>query len=361
MGKHNSLWIEKKNLFHVLNLTLNLADGDNLAWQERKAESFTVSPLHCGNHDLGYRSSEEYDRAEPPPISKSLPESSNDEGEQASDSTIPITLGFAMSVSGAAVSPNMGYHSSGPVAFLMTLFNVRLGAWLPNPGKCGNGSQGRPYPRFAYSPLLYELLGKTNDTSPYVYLSDGGHFENLGLYEMVLRRCRYIVVVDAGSDPNCTLGDLGKAVRQIRTDLGIPIEFEKIKIHSRKDKPYGEEPAYCAVGTIHYSHVDDKAEDGELLYIKPVFYEEGDEPIDSYEYAKRCSDFPHESTADQWFSESQFESYRALGYHIFEKIYASREKDIHIKKFFDGFEATALRGRDKQTARTELSRIWTYG
>jgi len=354
LGKHNSLGIEKKNLFHVLNLTLNLADGDNPAWQERKAASFTVSPLHCGNHDLGYQSSEEYDRAEPSLVPKSMSQSSNDECGQASDSTIPITLGFAMSISGAAASSNMGYYSSGPVAFLMTLFNVRLGAWLPNPGKCRDKSQGKPYPRFAYSPLLYEVLGKTNATSPYVYLSDGGHFENLGLYEMVLRRCHYIVVLDAGRDPNCTFGDLGKAVRQIRTDLGIPIEFDKMKIHPRKDKPDGQEPVYCAVGTIHYSLVDDNAENGELLYIKPVFYEEGDEPVDAYEYAKRCSDFPHESTVDQWFSESQFESYRALGHHIFEKVYDSRKKDTRIKKFFDGFEATAFRRQDGQIGQIEM-------
>ena len=339
----------KKKLFPVLNLTLNLASGKNLAWQERKAESFTVTPLHCGNRDIGYRSSREYCRTSPPQDSNNTLPLSDGQGEEPKESSLPISLGFAMSLSGAAASPNMGYISSMPVAFLMTLFNVRLGAWLSNPGKCGDKSQGRPYPRSSYSALLHELLGLTDDASPYVYLSDGGHFENLGLYEMVLRRCRHIVVIDAGHDPGCAFGDLGKAIRKIRTDLGVRIEFKEVNIYPRDDKLKHDKRTYCAIGTIGYSKVDGEGTDGRLLYIKPAFYEEGDLPRDVYEYAKRCSEFPHDSTADQWFSESQFESYRALGYHISKKISDKCADNVSLKQFFD-YVQRDLSGEQSDTA-----------
>ncbi len=83
----------------------------------------------------------------------------------------------------------------------------------------------RAVPAFGVEPLVNELLARTTNTNPYVYLTDGGHFENLGLYEMVLRRCRYIILSDAGCDGTYTFGDLANAVRRIRIDFGIDIEF----------------------------------------------------------------------------------------------------------------------------------------
>ncbi|HEX7190005.1 MAG TPA: hypothetical protein VF381_00400, partial [Thermoanaerobaculia bacterium] len=145
----------------VVNAALNLVAGTNLAWQERKAESFTFSPLHAGSAALGYRPVGDY------------------------GGTAGVSLGTAMTISGAAASPNMGYNSSAPLAFLLTLFNVRLGWWLGNPGPHGGGhlaTYTKDSPRIALRPLLAEMTGNTNDTFPYVYLSDGGHFENLGLY-----------------------------------------------------------------------------------------------------------------------------------------------------------------------------------
>ena len=157
-------------------------------------------------------------------------------------------------------------------------------------------------------------------TNPYVYLSDGGHFENLGLYEMVLRRCHYIVVSDAGEDPECSFADLGEAVRKIRIDFGIPIEFDHMGIYSRTEIGALKDPGHnCAIGRIRYSAVDGPAApDGIIVYIKPACY--GNEPRDIYEYFKRNETFPHESTADQFFSESQFESYRMLGAHTMQKL-----------------------------------------
>lgn len=78
---------------------------------------------------------------------------------------------------------------------------------------------------------------------------------------------------------------------------------------SRKEPSH---PQYCAVAKIHYSQVEGGREPGLLLYLKPAFYGEK-EPKDVYNYASTYATFPHQSTGDQWFSESQFESYRQLG------------------------------------------------
>ena len=229
-----------------------------------------------------------------------------------------------MAISGAAASPNMGYHSSPAITFIMTFFNARLGWWLGNPGVAGGRTFRHSQPTLAVRPLISEALGLTDDRNPYVYLSDGGHFENLGLYEMVLRRCRHIVVVDAGQDHECRFEDLGNALRKIRIDLGISIQLAKMPIWA--EVPEGETGRYCAVGRILYGQVDGpEAENGWLLYIKPAVY--GSEPQDVQHYKALMKAFPHESTGDQWFSEQQFESYRALGLHAVDTICAAAGED----------------------------------
>jgi hypothetical protein len=216
-----------------------------------------------------------------------------------------------MAISGAAASPNMGYHSSPLVTFLMALFNLRLGWWLGNPAR------NEPKIWRSYGPgasawvMLREMFGLTSDDDKYVYLSDGGHFENLGLYEMVLRRCRFIVVVDAGCDRDTRLEDLGNALRKIRIDFCIPIAIDLDPILKNNKR--------CATGTIDYAAVDGKGSPpGKLIYIKPRVTE--NEPPDIFNYWKVNEAFPHEPTSDQWFSESQFESYRMLGFHTIQDI-----------------------------------------
>jgi hypothetical protein len=291
---------------HVVNIALNLVGGEDLAWQNRKAESFTISPLHAGSYCVGYRDSRIY---------------AMDASRRA------ISLGTAVAVSGAAVSPNMGYHSSPLVTFLLTLFNVRLGWWLGNPGKAGEATFNHPGPVLAFRPIISEALGLTNDRNMYVYISDGGHFENLGLYEMVLRRNRFIVVSDGSEDHEYTFEGLGNAISKVRVDLGVPINFEKIYIfpqnHEYEDANERKLQGYCALGRICYSCVD-KSEaaaddiDGYLLYIKSTLI--GTEPKDIYNYARAHDTFPHESTGDQMYSEEQFESYRELGAYAFRHI-----------------------------------------
>ena len=289
---------ERHGLLHVVNIALNLVAGHNLAWQERKAETFTVSPLHAGSYHLGYRSSRTY--------------GGRIEG---------ISLGTAITISGAAASPNMGYHSSPLLAVVMMFFNVRLGWWLGNPGAHGQRTYEQAFPKPSIKPMLAEALGLTDDTSRHVYLSDGGHFENLGLLEMIVRRCHFIVLSDAGADPDCDFTDLANAMRKVRIDLGVPITVRgEMRIVSRT-KTRREPPSrYCAIADIDYAAVDGPdAAKGILLYVKPCFY--GGEPTDIFNYASAHATFPHESTADQFFSESQFESYRMLGFYTMQSIW----------------------------------------
>ena len=270
--------------FHVVNITLNLVAGKRLAWQQRKAESFTVSALHSGSTRLGYRPSAQYG------------------GPKG------ISLGTAITISGAAASPNMGYHSAGVIGFIMTLFNARLGAWLGNPGKAGAKTWQQDGPSSAVRSLVREAFGQTDDTSSYVYLSDGGHFENLGLYEMVMRGCKRIVVLDSGCDAKFMYEDLGNALRKIRIDLGIPIDFEGQHLRTLENPT-----KRCALATIRYSALDEKQQDGFLVYVKPSIL--GTEPPDVATYHASHPEFPHQSTDNQWYDESQTESYRMLGLH----------------------------------------------
>jgi Patatin-like phospholipase len=299
----------------IINTTLNLVHGDNLAWQQRKAESFSMTPLFCGSWHEGYRPSRHY------------------------GGNSGITVGTAVTISGAAANPNMGYSSSPMLSFLMAFFNVRLGAWLGNTNRFGQRSYSRPGPRQALLPFLAEMFGLTNSQRSYVNLSDGGHFDNLGLYEAVLRRCRYIMVSDAGQDGSFSFEDLGNAIRKIRIDFGIDIVFkQKIEILPNSSKEKGG--LLYARAEIRYSAIDGAdCANGTLLYIKPSLRGRDTNgevlPYDIYSYARSSADFPHESTVDQWFSESQFESYRTLGCHIVEEVGASAQPPIaSLAQFF---------------------------
>jgi hypothetical protein len=268
---------------HIINTTMDLVADRRLAVAQTKAASFTMTALHAGSRTLGYRPAAEYAGG--------------------------LSLGQALTTSGAAVSPNMGAASSPALTFLLAVLNARLGIWLGNPGPRGAATWRRAAPGFGVASLVNELLGRTTDDNPYVYLSDGGHFENLGLYEVIARQCRYVVVCDAGADVGYRLDDLANAIRRIRIDFGIPIDFPSGIAIGRP----GADASRSAVGTIRYSVVDPLAEDGVLLYVKPTLI--GDEPIDVANYARAHPAFPQESTTNQWFDTAQFESYRMLGLH----------------------------------------------
>ena len=127
---------------------------------------------------------------------------------------------------------------------------------------------------------------------------------------------------DGGCDPKCTFEDLGNAIRKIRTDLGVPIDIEYDDMYPRDGEKTLRKGRYVTIARIRYSAIDGNPveKDGVIVYIKPGLYEGSYFPKDVYNYATESLEFPHESTADQFFSESQFESYRALGRHAFNEI-----------------------------------------
>jgi hypothetical protein len=293
--------------YPILNATLDISHGGRLAWQERKAEAFMFTPHYCGYEFPEMRP--EINRME------KAPEGAYQETRAWGFAGGGISLGTAVSISGAAVSPNMGYHTYAPLAFLMTVFNVRLGVWLANPRYSNDQYRQLPDggPAFSLLYLINELLGSATDSSKYAYLSDGAHFENLALYELVRRECDFIIAGDAGEDPEFGFGDLVNAIRKCRTDFGAEIQLTLGPL--RLAGQDGSSGAHATFGTVRYAN---REQPGQLLYIKTSMTK--DDPEDIWAYKHVHASFPHQSTADQWFDDTQFESYRMLGRRSIESI-----------------------------------------
>jgi Patatin-like phospholipase len=275
----------------ILNCALNLGGSTDLSLNTRHSASFTLTSLRCGSDrpKVGYA----------PTWS---PNGSFADG---------VPLGQAVSISGAAVSPNMGYNTSPLVAFLLTMFNVRLGWWFPNPGQVG-WSHSKPVWRrrgmsFSLFYLVMDLLGIADEKRNFLSVSDGGHFENLAIYELIRRRCKLIIACDAECDQQLQFGGLGNMIRICETDFGAMIDIDVKSIRPGKE---GHSLAHCAVGTIKYC----SGEIGRLIYLKASMT--GDEDVNIAQFRSSHPAFPHESTSNQFYSEDQFESYRKLGLHI---------------------------------------------
>ena len=315
----------ERRLLPVVNMTLNLTDILRTEWAERKAAPFTATPFTCGSAILDRaeagRAASRADGPRGAYIRTTDYAGMETGGDRVSAGKGPL-LGGLLTISGAAVSPNWGYHSSRLIAFLMTLFNVRLGAWLPNPAVARREDLRLAKPRNSVLALLSELGGRSTDARQAIYLSDGGHFDNLGLYEMLRRRCARIVVIDAGQDETCTFFDLGNVIRKAEVDGLARVQMGEMRILSRaaieRDGKRAGALGY-ARGTITYPDSRDPAS---LIYIKPSFLD--DIPAAVRAYGATSAAFPHESTANQWFSESQFESYRALGFHQVSRMFGSQ-------------------------------------
>ncbi|HEY2619295.1 MAG TPA: hypothetical protein VGI78_18280 [Acetobacteraceae bacterium] len=321
-------------LFPVVNVTLNLLEGAPSGWAERKAAPFTITPLRAGAACLGERDT----HGDTPGCYVRTADYGGQEHDAGlEDVASGITLGTAITISGAAVSPNMGYHSSPATAFLMTLFDVRLGAWLPNPGVTQRWTPAKP--SNALRPLFNEMLGRANDRQADVYLSDGGHFDNLGVYEMLRRRCRIIVSIDAGCDPEYHYTDLGRALRMASIDLHVTIDFVAPVI-----KGDASLSASGAFARITYQD----GSDGLLLYLKP--WRPKFLRADVLSYWADHDAFPHESTTEQFFEESQFESYRALGEQIATQAFAEAESFVagsKVRQVLQRAEVIAREAREQ--------------
>jgi hypothetical protein len=285
---------EKGGPIHIVNTTLNLVGARDLRAMQRKAEVLELTPLFCGSSRTGYRPTNAYAGGN-------------------------LSLGTAIAISGAAANPVMGPLTSGSMSILLEFFNARLGYWIANPAKrYWREPWTLSWPYF----MVREMVASTTDQGDFVYLSDGGHLENLGAYSLVKRRCRYLIICDAGADPEFACKDLVNLLRMLRIDFGCEINDQFLEDLKRvreisKSQGFMQSAAHAAIGTIQYPGKDKRT--GLLIYIKNSLT--GDEPLDVLEYARSHSTFPHQTTADQFFDEAQFESYRALGYHVAASVF----------------------------------------
>jgi hypothetical protein len=217
-----------------------------------------------------------------------------------------------VSISGAAASSGIGRDTFFAQAFATVLFNIRLGSWLENPmheSSVRDTERGIFWPSY----LIREVGMNTTESARLVNLSDGGHTgDNIGIYPLLQRRCKVIIACDAERDPRLSFGSFTEALRHAYVDMGIDVDIDLTML--RADPATGLSRSHCAVGRIHYPDRPDQ--ESFLIYLKNSLM--GDEPEPVLNYKVTCPDFPHETTADQFFDDAQFESYRALGVHIAE-------------------------------------------
>ncbi|WP_375415258.1 patatin-like phospholipase family protein [uncultured Bradyrhizobium sp.] len=288
---------ELKAPYQLINAALNIQGSDFANRRGRNADFFLFSALHVGSEATRYAMTKEFEAVAP-----------------------GLDVATAMAISGAAASSNMGSNSVKSLTPTLALLNVRLGYWLKNPRYVK--ADGKPPHRSTPLYLWSEITGRLYENAEAVYLTDGGHIENLGVYELLRRRCKLIIAVDAEADAPMNFSSLMTLQRYARIDLGILIDLPWGPIRARTlelmngnaGKPAASAPckdrAHVAIGVIDYG----ECQKGYLVYIKSSLT--GDENDYIRDYARRNSSFPHETTSDQFFSEEQFEVYRALGFHM---------------------------------------------
>jgi hypothetical protein len=298
----------------LINTALNIQRSEYANKRGRDADFFIFSRDFIGSRATGYVPTE------------------------AMEAAIPtLDLATAMAVSGAAASSNMGASALKPMSFTLALLNVRLGYWMTNPSTFADkridfggreiGNSLRPYLRSVFY-LWSEMFSTLDETNDAVYLTDGGHIENLGIYELLRRRCRLIVAVDAEADPDLRFPSLMALQRYARLDLGVRIELPWQSIRERYlaccrdlsesdgrgELIFGSNGCHAAVGSIIYP----EGPPGTIIYVKSTLT--GDENDIVLDYKRRYPSFPHETTMDQFFGEEQFEAYRALGFHAMHRL-----------------------------------------
>ncbi len=232
-----------------------------------------------------------------------------------------LTLPAAVAVSGAAVSPVMGRMTRAPLRLLLGVANVRLGLWLPNPldphapQRPGDGGAGGLRGVLAVlrwqsmqpgiMSLFAEMFGRTTLGSRWVYVTDGGHYENLGLVEAMRRGATEIVAFDASGDPPNTWATFGEAVETARADLGVEIDLDPL--HMQRPQGAIGAPTLVAQGRFTYPN----GVVGTLWLCKLDLPDKASWDVQAW--ARTHVGFPHDSTANQLYGDRQFEAYRKLG------------------------------------------------
>jgi hypothetical protein len=272
--------------YHLINTTLNVPSSSNEALRDRKSDFFLFSKHWCGSPSTDYH---------PTGVWRT--------------NNLPADLATAMAISGAAASSYMGLSSMPTLTALLTFLNIRLGFWILRPDR-------RTWLRSpGFMCIVREMtgIGMSEDHS-WLNLSDGGHIENMAIYELLRRRCKYIVCIDGESDPECTFQGLMTLVRHAQIDFGIQIDSRLTDL--RPDPKTNYSQAHAAFCRIIYPD----GSVGLLLYMKLSVT--GNEPELIRRYRIIHPEFPHQSTLDQFFDEEQFEAYRELGVHVCDGLFS---------------------------------------
>lgn len=282
--------------YHIINSNIILVESKVAKFRSRGGDNFILSPLYSGSNATGWLHSSQF-----------------------ADNS--ITLPTAVAISGAAANSDSGIAGEGPtmnpfLSALMSIFNLRLGYWTVNPDMQIQPDQDTN-PNFLV-PGFRGVFGrdKLNEEANFIQLSDGGHFENLGVYELLRRHCRLIVCCDAEEDKDFVFGSLSNIIEKARVDFGVKIEIsaedlETLKYKQKKNGKIKFAKQGYLVADIIYPHDEPS---GKLVYIKTTLPD--NLPADVMGYKKTHKSFPDETTADQFFDEKQMEAYRMLGMHI---------------------------------------------
>ena len=304
--------------YHIVNTNVVLVDSPNSPYRGRGGDSFILSPLYCGSEATGWCESGYYMRHQKkrkPPTGRGM------------------TLSTAMAISGAALNPNTGVGGRGltrsrVVSTLMAVLSLRLGYWAPNPKHNRFWMHWLNYPNFLNPGLRGGVLsGDLREDRQLVELSDGGHFENLAVYELIRRRVKFIIISDGGADPMFRFEDLGNLAERVRVDFGAKISFDdpgydlaSLQKGSADTQSKTQRDQYdlakrgFAIGSVRYLGDPRDQPSGRIIYFKTTMIAGLSPDIYAYKSVNRA--FPDESTGDQFFDEAQFEAYRELGYHL---------------------------------------------
>lgn len=310
--------------YHLINAALNIPASRVDELRGRRSDFFVLSRHFCGSTVTGWRESP----------------------------SVKMDLATAMSISAAAASPHMGTLTRRRSQLLLSLLGWRLGRWLAWPQAAGaTTSRWSALVPTGWVCFIREITGlRMDEKQSLLYLSDGGHIENLGIHELLRRRCRYIIAIDGEHDPQHEFGGLLNLIRIADIDMGVKIAPDLSDLGLNAEGLCG---SHFVLARVKYP---EQEQHGLLLYIKSSMT--GNETEFLRRYRRRHPDFPHQSTAQQLFDEERFEAYRALGEHVGDELFAEHlqvrpqqtqapdhhggEAPVTLPQWFAGLESLLL-------------------
>jgi len=318
----------KPSLYPLINTNVVLVDSKVHTYRGRGGDSFVLSPGFCGSDATQWVRTEAFAGGD-------------------------LKAGTAMAISGAAANPNTapgghGFSRNRLVSFLMFLAQARLGAWVGNPKYTGAGFLEKirgyslgPWPNFLAPGLLAGLFGRTlSEESYFLELSDGGHFDNTGAYELVRRRAKLIVLAQGSQDADFGFADLANFIEKVRVDFGVRLYFrDGLSLKGIRPRVIDDTTGLRlakrghAIAKIRYLD----GFEGWFIYLQATPLH--NMAADVHSYHLKNPNFPNEPTANQFFREAQLEAYRELGRSV-------------AKRFLD--EVCAASARTQASRRTRV-------